>query len=59
LHVKAVQRPSGQTTGKTEAADVAAQRGHAARVELRRAGEAAALERMTQKNVSRNIGGKP
>ena len=59
LHVKTVQRPSGQTTGKTEAADVAAQRGHAARVELRRAGEAAALERMTQKNVSRNIGGKP
>ncbi len=43
LRVKSVTRPDGARTGKTEAADVAGLRGHAARVALRRAGEAAAL----------------
>lgn len=45
MRVKMVQRPGGGMTGKTEAADVAALPGHAARVALRRAGEAAALDR--------------
>lgn len=45
VRVKMVQRPSGQVTGKTEASDVAALPGHAARVALRRAGEATALDR--------------
>lgn len=46
LRIKAVTRPDGQVTGKTEAADVAARPGHAARVALRRSGEAAALARI-------------
>ena len=43
LRVKAVERPDGTRTGKTEAADVAAEPGHAARDRLRRVGVAAAL----------------
>ncbi|MDX7953209.1 LarC family nickel insertion protein [Lichenihabitans sp. Uapishka_5] len=43
LRVKSVERPDGTRTGKTEAADVAAEPGHAARVRLRQAGVAAAL----------------
>lgn len=45
LRVKAVARPDGTRTGKTEAADVAAEPGHAARDRLRRTGVAAALSR--------------
>ena len=48
LRVKIVTRPDGSVTGKTEAADVATQAGHAARVSLRWAGEAAALARLGQ-----------
>lgn len=47
LRVKTVTRPDGTVTGKTEAADVAAESGHAARTALRRAGESAALLRGT------------
>lgn len=47
LRVKMVRRPGGGMTGKTEAADVAALPGHAARVALRRTGEAVALDRAT------------
>lgn len=46
LRVKAVRRPDGRITGKAEAGDVAGQPGHAARVALRRAAEAAALARL-------------
>ncbi len=46
LRVKAVTRPDGRLTGKTEAADIAAVPGHAARAALRRSGEAAALARL-------------
>jgi len=49
LRVKTVTRPGGQTTGKTEAVDVASKSGHAARSALRRAGEAAALARLASK----------
>ncbi len=45
LRVKAVERPDGTRTGKTEAADVATERGHAARARLRQSGVAAALSR--------------
>jgi uncharacterized protein (TIGR00299 family) protein len=45
LRVKTVRRPDGETTAKTEAADVANHRGHARRAALRRAGEAAALDK--------------
>ncbi|MCW6510879.1 LarC family nickel insertion protein [Lichenifustis flavocetrariae] len=48
MHVKAVTRPDGSVTGKTEAGDVAAEPGHVARTALRRAGEAAALTRLAQ-----------
>ncbi|WP_131195104.1 LarC family nickel insertion protein [Lichenihabitans psoromatis] len=47
LRVKTVQRPDGTPTGKTEADDVAAQRGHAARRALRQEGETLALARLT------------
>ena len=43
LRVKTVQRPGGCSTAKAEAADVAAEPGHAARVALRRKAEAAVL----------------
>ena len=46
LRVKTVRRPGGQTTGKTEAIDVAGESGHAARRALRSAGEAEALARL-------------
>ena len=46
MHVKAVTRPDGSVTGKTEAADVASESGHTARTTLRRAGESAALSRL-------------
>jgi pyridinium-3,5-bisthiocarboxylic acid mononucleotide nickel chelatase len=46
LRVKAVMRPDGSRTGKTEAADVASEPGHTARTRLRQAGEAAALARL-------------
>ena len=45
LRVKAVERPDGTRTGKTEATDVASEPGHAARDRLRRSGVAAALSR--------------
>lgn len=43
LRVKTVERPDGTRTGKTEAADVATEPGHAARAELRHAGTQQAL----------------
>ena len=46
LRVKLVERPGGDHTAKTEAADTAAEPGHAARVNLRRAAEAEALARL-------------
>ena len=52
LRVKAVARPDGSVTGKTEAADVAAEPGHANRVSLRRAGEAAALARTARSGTA-------
>ena len=48
LRVKAVMRPDGRETGKVEAGDVAAEASHATRTALRRAGEAAALDRGTE-----------
>ena len=45
LRVKTVERPDGTRTGKTEAADVASEPGHAARAELRHAGALQALSR--------------
>ena len=45
LRVKTVRRPGGDTA-KTEAEDVAAERGHATRVRLRRGAEAGALDRL-------------
>ncbi len=48
LRVKTVKRPDGKTTAKTEAVDVAGETGHAARSALRRAGEAAALEKKAE-----------
>ncbi len=45
LRVKLVQRPGGMLTAKTEAADVAAEPGHARRVRLRRDAETLALGR--------------
>ena len=41
IHVKAVTRPGGQVTGKSEAADVATHAGHDARARLRHAGSRA------------------
>jgi pyridinium-3,5-bisthiocarboxylic acid mononucleotide nickel chelatase len=49
LRVKTVTRPGGQTTGKTEAVDVASEPGYAARSALRHAGETAALARRASK----------
>ena len=45
LRTKAVTRPDGSRTAKAEAADVAAEPGHAARTRLRRDAEALALAR--------------
>jgi pyridinium-3,5-bisthiocarboxylic acid mononucleotide nickel chelatase len=45
LQVKIVDRPRGVQSGKTEAADVASHRGHAARARLRREAVALALDR--------------
>jgi pyridinium-3,5-bisthiocarboxylic acid mononucleotide nickel chelatase len=44
LQVKIVDRPGGAASGKTEAADVASRRGHAARERLKREGAALALK---------------
>lgn len=46
VRVKAVRRPNRQASAKGEAADVAAVRGHEARVRLRREAEAVALVRI-------------
>ena len=46
LRTKHVTRPDGSRTAKTEASDVAAEPGHAARLRLRRDAEALALERL-------------
>ncbi len=49
LRVKHVARPGGGRTAKTEAADVADQPGHAARVRLRREAEGEALARLARR----------
>ena len=51
LRVKAVVRPSGERTAKTEAGDVADVHGHANRTSLRKTGEAAAITKATTTSV--------
>jgi uncharacterized protein (TIGR00299 family) protein len=51
LRVKMAMRPNGQATAKAEAADVAAEAGRGARSALKRAGEAAALARLSSKRL--------
>ena len=48
LRTKHVTRPDGSRTAKTEASDVAAEPGHAARLRLRQAAEAVALGRLSE-----------
>ena len=57
LRVKTVTRPDGASTAKAEAADVAAHRGHAARVRMRARAEDAALARLTDGAAPRSIRG--
>ncbi len=56
LRVKAVRRPGGLLTAKTEASDVAPARGHASRLRLRREAEAAALRRRAEEATSDGAG---
>ena len=51
LRVKTAMRPDGQATAKAEAVDLAAEAGRGARSALSRAGEAAALARLSSKRL--------
>jgi pyridinium-3,5-bisthiocarboxylic acid mononucleotide nickel chelatase len=51
LRVKTAMRPDGQATAKVEAVDLAAEAGRGARSALSRAGEAAALARLSSKRL--------